>query len=70
MCVYVHDEFIEEFEYEDNTDDSPKEIASHGDGSDISLENELEVVRMVNSLVLEARKAREIMASIFVRRKL
>ena len=54
---FIEDFEIEEFECEDNTDE---ETASHGDGSDISLENESDAAGDgedgLNSLALETRE--------------
>ena len=59
----ANDEFIEEFECEESTDDPPEETASHGNGSDISLENESEAAGDsddgLNSPVLETRQIME-----------
>ena len=65
--ITTSDEFIEEFECEDSLDDFPEETASsHGDESDISLENGSDAARdeddSINSLALEAT---EIMESSF-----
>ena len=61
--VTANDEFIEEFECEDSTGDPPEETASHGNGSDMSLENESKAAGDsddgLNSPVLETREIME-----------
>ena len=58
--VATNNEFIEEFESEDNTDDPPEETASHADESDIGLENESDATNDgLNGLASDTREIME-----------